>query len=378
MSTTYPPIEIASPGKRRALSGAEFEFTPAILAELAEYDPAIHEAPIVLGHPKLDDPAYGWLGSATVDPASGKLVGAPSTLAPEFAEAVREKRYQKVSVAIYLPDSPGNPRPGKHTIKHIGFFGAHAVADKGLRPYQFAADESGVLVFGGWETRTAVRAVLGVLGNFRDWLIGREGIEAADKIIPRDELDWAARSLADAEAREAAEDQQPAAQPAMNYAEQPPVTTATEKTANFAEREAEITRREAELKAKEQAAEQRRCLDFAEQLSKEGRILPRDKAGFAAFMASIPGETAALEFGEGADAQQVAPRDWFETWAKGLPQQVDFGEFDKGADGQAAPPNDQEIARRARAYKADQEGKGVYLSFAESVDAVAKNLDLKQ
>lgn len=377
MSTTYPPIEIASPGKRRALNGAEFEFTPAILAELAEYDPAVFEAPIVLGHPKLDDPAFGWLGSASIDPASGKLTGVPSTLAPEFAEAVQARRYSKISPAIYLPDSPNNPRPGKHTLKHIGFFGAHAVADKGLRPYQFAADEAGVLAFGDWEDGM----VATLFRNVREWLLTQFGPDTADKVVPGHAVDFLQQSAAQ---EQCCDDQPPSdglqafAQTQARPRAKATMSAATQ-PANFAEREAAIARREAELNAKEHAAEQRRCLDFAEKLSEEGRLLPRDKAGFAAFMASIPSAGAApLEFGEGDAAQSIAPSAWFEAFAKALPKRVDFGEFDPVADGEAAPPSDQEIARRARAYKADQEGKGIYLSFAEAVDGVAKNLDLKQ
>ncbi|BBL73667.1 hypothetical protein [Methylomagnum ishizawai] len=384
MNANYPPIEIASPGKRRALNGAEFEFTPAILAELAEYDPKVHEAPIVLGHPQLDDPAYGWLGTAAVDAATGKLVGTPSTLTPEFAEAVREKRYRKVSVSIYLPDSPGNPRPGKHTIKHVGFFGAHAVADKGLRPYQFAADEPGTLEFSDWQTFGVLRGVLGVLGRVRDWVLDERGQETADKLVSRDDLDYLNRSVAEAEMREQMEDMADNPRPPMNYAdpEDSTVTGTTSKPAEFAEREQNLKQkedalkaREAALKAQEQAAEQRRCADFAEQLVQEGKLLPRDQAGFAGFLASLPAD-APLEFGEGEDATKTTGRAWFESWSKGLPKRVDFGEWDKGGgDGGGAAPSDQEVARRARAYKADQEAKGNYPSFAEAVDAVHNNLD---
>ena len=57
-------IEIFKPGKHTATSGAVIEFTESQMqAAAAAYSPAVHEAPLVVGHPKDNLPAYGWVKS---------------------------------------------------------------------------------------------------------------------------------------------------------------------------------------------------------------------------------------------------------------------------------------------------------------------------
>ncbi|MBN0401429.1 peptidase, partial [Pseudomonas aeruginosa] len=107
------------------------EFTEAILQEIAAtYDPALSEAPLVIGHPKLNAPAYGWAKGLEV--REGMLYAEPHQVVPEFAEAANRKMYKKRSASVYLPDSPGNPVPGKHYLRHIGFLGAVPPAIKGI------------------------------------------------------------------------------------------------------------------------------------------------------------------------------------------------------------------------------------------------------
>lgn len=70
------PIQIFKPGKRTAMSGVTLDFSDADLqATAAAYDPAKHEAPLVVGHPKHDDPAYGWAASLAY--ADGALEAMP-------------------------------------------------------------------------------------------------------------------------------------------------------------------------------------------------------------------------------------------------------------------------------------------------------------
>ena len=59
---TNKPIQIFKPGTHTAMSGAVLAFSESDLAACAAaYDPAKHEAPLVVGHPKHDAPAYGWV-----------------------------------------------------------------------------------------------------------------------------------------------------------------------------------------------------------------------------------------------------------------------------------------------------------------------------
>ncbi|HSV29511.1 MAG TPA: hypothetical protein VLL76_08125, partial [Candidatus Omnitrophota bacterium] len=55
-------VEILKPGTYWDANGNEVPVTLADLRELAaEYDPALLASPVVVGHPKMDDPAYGWM-----------------------------------------------------------------------------------------------------------------------------------------------------------------------------------------------------------------------------------------------------------------------------------------------------------------------------
>lgn len=89
------------------------------------YDPGHHEAPLVVGHPKDNDPAYGWVEQAKREGDS--LFIKPKQVDPAFREMVKAGRFKKRSISFY-PDG---------TIRHIGFLGAQPPAVKGLKDAQF-------------------------------------------------------------------------------------------------------------------------------------------------------------------------------------------------------------------------------------------------
>lgn len=123
-------VEVFRVGKHTDSQGREREFTASDLDRMvAGYDPAKHEAPAVVGHPKDNDPAYGWVEG--VKRSGGLLLAKFKQVAPEFEEMVRAGRFKKRSVSIY-PDG---------TLRHVGFLGAQPPAVKGLKDVSFAAGE---------------------------------------------------------------------------------------------------------------------------------------------------------------------------------------------------------------------------------------------
>lgn len=137
-----PTIRIARIGTFTSNEGVQVSFGAAELAAAAAaYDPQDDPAPLVVGHPRLDDPAYGWVSGLAVQ--DGELVATPDKVEPSFAEMVREGRFSKVSARFYPPTHPSNPKPGAWYLKHVGFLGAHAPGIKGLGTVQFAAGEDG-------------------------------------------------------------------------------------------------------------------------------------------------------------------------------------------------------------------------------------------
>lgn len=134
------PIEIFRAGTHTDSHGATLSFSEGDLASMAKaYDPALSEAPIVVGHPKADAPAYGWIKSLSAE--GGRLFAAPDQVDPSFAEMVRAGRFKKLSASLYSPASPANPKPGAWYLRHVGFLGAQPPAIKGLAPVNFAAGE---------------------------------------------------------------------------------------------------------------------------------------------------------------------------------------------------------------------------------------------
>lgn len=111
-----------------------------LAAAAAGYDPAKWKAPIVVGHPIIDAPAYGWV--AGVRDEAGELYADADQVEAQFAELVREGRFKKVSAAWFTPSHPRNPTPGSYYLKHIGFLGAAAPAVSGLKPVEFVDDDS--------------------------------------------------------------------------------------------------------------------------------------------------------------------------------------------------------------------------------------------
>ncbi len=96
-------------------------------AAIASYVP--DTAPIVIGHPTLNAPAYGWVQAFR---RVGDVVQArASSVVAEFADAVERKLYRNRSLSF----GPGLK------FRHVGFLGATPPAVKGLKDITFSEME---------------------------------------------------------------------------------------------------------------------------------------------------------------------------------------------------------------------------------------------
>lgn len=117
-------------GKHTDSAGNTREWTEADLDVIvAKYDPQKHEAPIVIGHPASNAPAFGWIEK--LKRVGDTLYAYPKQLAQEFVEMVNKGLFKKRSISLY-PDG---------TLRHVGFLGAQPPAVKGLPDVQFAEGE---------------------------------------------------------------------------------------------------------------------------------------------------------------------------------------------------------------------------------------------
>jgi hypothetical protein len=354
------PTDIFKAGTHRAMDGREIAFSEADLQAVVDaYDPKLHRAPFVIGHPKHDDPAYGWAGSLFC--RDGRLYADPEQVEPSFAEGVRSGRWPNRSASFYLPDSPANPKPGHLYLRHVGFLGAQPPAVKGLHPVSFGEGETGVVCidFGEGETRTSR-----LWRNLRDFFLTKFGQETADQVIP----DWELERLS-----ELARESPATAVPEFGE----PEKTDPEKT----DREADVTKdknqkdpgpvadldkRLADLEAREAAfaeRQRRRDAEFAvKELVDGGRLTPAQAEGLAEFMATL--EDGTVEFGEGEEKTSTTRAAWLRDFLRRLPKQVEFSEI---GNGEAASLTADDIAHQAVAYQEEMRGKGVVLTTTQAV-----------
>lgn len=125
-------IHVMKPGAHIDANGSAVSFSAADLQRTAAaYDPAKHEAPIVVGHPMTDAPAYGWIERLEARPEG--LFAVPKQINTEFSDLVRQGAFKKVSGSFYRPDAKNHPVPGTWYLRHIGFLGAQPPAVKGLQ-----------------------------------------------------------------------------------------------------------------------------------------------------------------------------------------------------------------------------------------------------
>lgn len=289
--------EIFRAGTRTDNSGRTITITPEQVAAIAShYSPDKHEAPIVVGHPSTNAPAYGWVGSLKAE--NGTLFADFAQVDDDFAELVKKGRYKKVSASFYPPNHPSNPQPENWYLRHVGFLGAHPPAVKGLAAINFADDEDGVVSFGesSW-------ALARMLRNLREWLIGKDGIEAADRVLPDWQIEAVAPPLPEPDPEPNDFSETPDKDDDTMNAEQQ--LAAERKAREQAEAEAKQARDElAKLQAEQEqalrdAAHQQNA-DFAEGLIKAGSLKPADKELIVAVLdfADYP-DTAPADFGEG-------------------------------------------------------------------------------
>ena len=89
--------------------------------------------PIVVGHPKTNSPAFGWIKSLFVKGES--LFAEASDMVPEFLELVKQKIYPNRSASFSTNED------GTLQLKHVGFLGGTLPAVKGLEAIQFNEDD---------------------------------------------------------------------------------------------------------------------------------------------------------------------------------------------------------------------------------------------
>lgn len=149
-------FQIFRTGTFTPMSGQQLTFSERDLQGMAaSFDPQRRPAPLVLGHPKLDQPSYGQVTGLIF---KAGFLYAQALVSDALVEMVRNKSYTNISASFLAPFAENNPTPGAYYLKHVGFLGAHPPAVKGLEPPNFAERRSGVLCFSESEAIAPTKA----------------------------------------------------------------------------------------------------------------------------------------------------------------------------------------------------------------------------
>ena len=367
-------IHIFRPGRHTSMQGATIDFGEGdLIATAKAYDPTRHEAPLVIGHPRADAPAWGWVGGLTAD--EGGLFATPRQLDPAFAEMVRAGRFKKVSASFYTPDSPHNPVPGVYYLRHVGFLGAQPPAVKGLAPVpvNFAEGdtEEGCVSFDFAESPGLLRWLADLFRGLREYVVEKDGTEMADRAIPSYAVsglqEMAAASAAQAaEIPAFAENLTPPKEKSMQKQETPPA-----ENIDFAETKARADELERKVTYLTGIARKERASRVVDKALADGRLTPAQSVGLADFMAGLD-EEGTFDFAEnGGKITSMSPAAFMAAFLERLPKQVDFSEAAAGGE-EALDTSSNDIAQRALAYCEEMRTKGVTVSVTDAVAHVSK------
>ena len=300
------------------------------------YDPTYHEAPITVGHPADNLPAFGWIDRLAVQ--GDVLLAKEREVDPQFNELRQAGRYKKRSASFYT-DAEGKV----NGLRHVGYLGAQPPAVKGLQDVKFQDNgREFIEVNFGEESAVADKSVPDQIREFFAGVFN----PGASKTFSEDDV----RRIAGESAANAAK--------AFDVKIVELQGKLDKQASDFAERERKIAGGETAQRATE----------AVNRLKGAGRWIPAyDKAGVPLVFAELAKLNVTVEFGEGAEKKATAPFDLLVNFLEGLPAIVPGGRLvNTGASNR--------IARNSTgdpftdAVKARQKEKNI--TFAEAMEQV--------
>lgn len=378
-------VEVFKVGTHTDSKGRTATFSAADLDEMAA-NVAGSGVPHVLGHPKHDDPAYAWTKPGDLKREGDSLLARATDINSEFERAIDSGAYRERSISIYRDPARG------WVPRHIGWLGAMEPGVTGLQPLQYAAelpDGAEVYEFAAeapaWDTGYALREIAGLWRGLRDWLIGKEGLELADRLVP----DWTLTTLGDIARRITETPSHDNPEPATGMFNRGPTTMPKTYTEEELEA-AKITARAeaaaaAQLQFSAQGAELSELRAMRQREGHErqvqdwtaaGLVTPARATGMVEFM-------AALEGGEGGEFAFSAPDkteakktpiQWFRDFMAGAKAvKLNTPKLDPKTEGTPLDTSDyQAVARAATEYVQAEAKAGRIVSAAAAVAHVTR------
>lgn len=252
-----------------------------------DYDPEYHEAPVCIGHPDADLPAYAWIDRLKLD--GNVLLAKERQVDPAFAEMRKAGRFKKRSAAFYR-DANGNIAG----LRHVGWLGAQPPAVKGLRDAAF--DDRGMSYLEiefEEENAVAEKTVKEQIAEFfAEMFSGKKSGETA--------------TFSEADVKRIATEAVAAATKPLNDKIAELHTSLTDQTAKFAE-------------GQTAAATKQRASEAISTLKARGRWVPAfDRQGIPLLFEEAAKSSATLEFGEGDQRKKLTPLQMLVQFAEGF------------------------------------------------------------
>jgi hypothetical protein len=274
--------------------GAKGKFTVQDIDHIVKsYDPSFHEAPLVIGHPESNKPAYGWVEQLKRE--GEVLLFKPRQVDPAFEDGVAKGRFKKRSASFYK-------RADGYHLRHVGFLGAKPPDVKGLADAVFHDEGSEFFEIDFEEDEEMSFDEKGFFERLGEFLKGTRVATAAE-----------VKSFSEDDVKRIAAD---AAKVAVTEAVKPLETTITAQ-------QAKITKFEEDQKtAKISTA----AKDAVARLKSAGRWIPAfDKMGLVQVFDELAKSTVTIEFGEGEAKKTLAPVEVLASFVEGLPKIVPGG-----------------------------------------------------
>jgi hypothetical protein len=306
MGANTSKLHVFRAGKHTTAAGESVEFSADDIAQIAAvYDPKVYQAPLVVGHPKTDDPAFGWVGCLSAN--GSELFAEPASDPPvdsQFAAMVNDGKFRNISVALWPPGHPSSPRKEGYYLRHVGFLGATAPSVKGLTPAQFSGDADKLVTIEFSNGDEAERASL--FEKLKSILSPKSTSEALKPAHFSEETEMTDEQKKALDARE---------------------VDLAKKEKEFADAKAAF---EIKQKADAHAVEVSKHSAWVEDQAKAGKILPTQKVELSEALASLSG-VAEIEFADGDAKVKKSPLEIVKAAIVG--KTIDFSEKSKGQPG---------------------------------------------
>ncbi len=334
-------IAIFKVGTHTATNGESLNATADYLRDVvASYNTSNHQAPAVIGHPKDNAPAYGWVTALNFDDSDNTLYADFEQVEPQFKQLLTDGRFKKRSASFYPPNHPTNPTKGKPYLRHVGFLGAQPPAVKGLPDF---SEDTDCPTYEFSDPAMFLSDDKNIAGQPTHQKPNEDTPMSKDKAPTADEAQTA------------------------DFAEQQAQLAKQQQA--LADREAEIAEREKAFAEKEKQAKEQDFSEYCDSLITTGQVVPAEKDAIVAVMMTLDANDKTFDFAENGTVKQKSSVEVLQGVLNRLGTIIDFSERSASDPNTADKPqhgfntdNDDELDKQIQAF-AEKEG----ISYAEAV-----------